>query len=66
MISTGRRTLGVRAMPDKLDSGYCNCCQDYAVVRINIDGIWTTLCDQHVAELVAALLNPEPAPKEVN
>lgn len=43
-ISRARRTLGVRFMPDDLDSGYCSLgCGAESIVRINIDGIWSQL-----------------------
>jgi hypothetical protein len=63
MISKSRRSLGVRNMPDHLDSGYCACCNQLGEVRINIDGVWSVLCLQHKEQLVAALLRPEPAPE---
>jgi hypothetical protein len=62
-ISMSRGTLGVRSMPDKLDSNHCGLrCGKPAEVRINLDGIWTNLCLPHLLAFREALNNPEPAP----
>lgn len=66
-ISTSRGTLGVRAMPDNLDSGTCflrGCPSpiNAGVVRVNLDGVWTVLCKRHRDQLRKALDNPEPVP----
>lgn len=65
MISRSRRTLGVRAMPDGLDSGYCTLGDGAkAVVRVNLDGIWTCLCEHHRDTLLLALMFPAEKPEK--
>lgn len=66
LISKGRGTMGVRLMPDALDSGGCHVgCTGEGVVRINLDGMWCTLCADHRDALVKFLLyTPLPSPLE--
>lgn len=55
-ITTAAGSLGVGPMPDGRDSGRCHLrCGNDAVVRINLDGIWTTLCEDHRALLTSWL-----------
>lgn len=62
-ISRDRGTMGVRKMPDGLDSGNCHMGHNTdAVVRVNLDGIWTSLCQEHLDELLLALMFPAEAP----
>lgn len=64
-ISKSRGSLGVRSMPDRLDSGGCFL-RDTSpgVVRVNIDGIWSVLCAEHRDALASFLSDPLPAPTE--
>lgn len=62
-ISKSRGTIGVREMPDRLDSGHCHLlCATAAVVRINLDGIWIALCEDHRTFLLECINSPLPAP----
>lgn len=62
-ISRSPGTMGVRRMPDDLDSGYCHLRDNRpGVVRINLDGIWVVLCAEHLTNLRRMLDKPEPAP----
>jgi len=59
--SMAGRTVGVRSMPDGLDSGYCHLRDgNEGVVRVNLDGIWTVLCAKHRRQLMAELRKPAP------
>ncbi len=64
-ISMHRDSIGVRRMPDGLDSGGCHICRrvSEAVVRVNLGGIWTSLCVEHRDLLRQQLDRPMPAPK---
>lgn len=62
VINHGRDSMGVRLMPDNLDSGYCHICTEVAVVRTNLGGVYTSLCDAHRDALRAMLDAPAPAP----
>ena len=61
-INHGRQGMGVRLMPDNLDSGYCHLCIEVAVVRTNLGGVYTSLCAEHRDALRAMLDDPAPAP----
>jgi hypothetical protein len=61
-ISRGRGTLGVRSMPDSLDSGYCTNHNRKAAVRVNLGGSWANLCETCREDLVAMLDDPLPSP----
>lgn len=63
-ISCERGTIGVRAMPDGLDGGNCHLRHNTpAVVRVNLDGIWVSLCQDHRNALSLMLTDPSPAPE---
>ncbi len=60
-ISHDADSLGVREMPDALDSGGCHLrCSSPAVVRVNTGGVYTSLCVEHRDALVHFLSNPLP------
>lgn len=62
-ISCGSGTMGVREMPDRLDGGNCHLRDGRdAVVRVNLDGIYTSLCQEHRDALVGMLKMPLPKP----
>jgi hypothetical protein len=63
VISTGPGTIGVREMPDHLDSGRCHLRDgNVAIVRVNLDGVWTSLCEDHRNTLISFLFKPHPKP----
>jgi hypothetical protein len=65
VIRPEKGTLGVRRMPDKLDSNTCHLrCGKPAVVRINLDGIYTSLCEPHRAAFFEAFIEPLRSPLE--
>jgi hypothetical protein len=53
-ISKGRSTMGVVAYADFCYLG----CREPGTVRVNIDGIWTVLCEDHRRALISMLENP--------
>lgn len=61
VISHDSASLGVREMPDALDSGGCHLrCSSPAVVRVNTGGVYTSMCAEHRDALVHFLSNPLP------
>lgn len=60
-ISVQRGTMGVREMPDGLDSGGCHLRDgNDAVVRVNLDGIYVSLCGDHKCALMHFMDSPLP------
>ena len=61
-ISMSRHAIGVRLMPDRLDSGKCHLCSSDAEVRVCTGGVYTSLCGDHRTALADFLRNPLPSP----
>lgn len=63
-INMSRHAIGVREMPDGLDSGNCHLCSGVAEVRVCTGGVYTSLCGPHRIALADFLRNPLPSPKK--
>lgn len=58
-VTTARRSLGARLL-DPLDPVWCSGCGADALMRVNVDGVWSYLCASCRDAFVGFLLAPLP------